>query len=222
MATIVINGKTYSGNSVSIVGGRVTIDGRQAGVDADSSAPAPEVSVAVTGNLEKLHVDVGTVRVQGNVGTVNTTTGNVTVGEGGVGGDVRTMSGDVECAGAIKGNVSTMSGNVRRGAECPSCDIHKQQRDGMASMGVVLDGLRAEVTEVTAAAAARYLAERDEWKARAEKAGADAEAFLNGAEEASIQRDEWKARAERAEAALSAAGLVGMTFTLPVSGKSDG
>lgn len=48
-------------------------------------------------------------QLQGDVSTVNTTSGDVSCKD--VKGGVLTMSGDVTC-GNVGGNVSTMSGNI--------------------------------------------------------------------------------------------------------------
>lgn len=106
--TININGKTYRGNNVSIINGRVMIDGK----DVTSQAPGPRIDIVVHGNLDSLQVDCcDKVKVDGAVGTLSTVSGDVTCGD--VDGDVSSVSGDVAC-GSVQGNISTVSGDIRR------------------------------------------------------------------------------------------------------------
>lgn len=108
MNAVTINGVTITsrGSSIVVSNGKVIIDG------VDYTPDGKEVSIAVTGNVERLEADsCETVHVTGNVGNVQTQSGDVEVG-GSVSGSVTTMSGDVDC-GTIGGSVSTMSGNVK-------------------------------------------------------------------------------------------------------------
>jgi hypothetical protein len=88
-STVQINGVTYEGNNVSIVNGKVVVDGKTQ-------------EQALIGNIE--------VIVHGNPDVVESMSGDVTV-HGNIAGSVNTMSGNV-VAKAIGGSVSTMSGNI--------------------------------------------------------------------------------------------------------------
>lgn len=104
MAAITINNGSFSGNNVSIVNGKVYIDGK------DVTPDAKEIYIAVQGDVES--IDVGACNdfeVIGNVGSVRTGSGNLKCGN--VGGGAQTGSGDIECE-TINGNVQTGSGNV--------------------------------------------------------------------------------------------------------------
>lgn len=68
--------------------------------------------VYVNGNLqEDLSSHSIEIKVEGSVGSINTTSGDVRCHE--VKGCVHTMSGDVTC-GDIAGSVNTMSGDIYR------------------------------------------------------------------------------------------------------------
>ncbi len=110
MGTISINGRSYSGNNVSISNGVVTIDGQ---VQLDG-AKLPTITINVQGNLDSLKVDsCREVDVTGDVNNLQTMSGDVRV-SGSVFGRVETLSGNVK-AGSIAGNVKTLSGNIKKG-----------------------------------------------------------------------------------------------------------
>lgn len=101
---IVIDGREFRGNNVTITNGRVTVDG----VRQDGELVG-DVNITVHGDVERLENAAGTVKAN-NVGSVHTQSGDVECGN--VSGSVQTMSGDVDC-GSIGGSVSTMSGDVK-------------------------------------------------------------------------------------------------------------
>lgn len=106
MGVIRINGVSYSGRSISINNGNITIDGKKAELKDEKV-----ITIEVTGDIDKLSADeCQTITVSGSCGSVSTMSGDVECGN--IGGSVSTMSGDVSCGG-IGGNVSTMSGDVR-------------------------------------------------------------------------------------------------------------
>lgn len=102
---IVIDGREFTGSSISIVNGKVTVDG----VVQDGELVG-DVKIDVYGDVVKLDAGSGNVTVSGTCGQVSTMSGNVQCGD--VHGNVKTMSGDVTC-GAISGGASTMSGDIR-------------------------------------------------------------------------------------------------------------
>lgn len=104
---VTINGKTIrtTGKAVSIVNGRVTIDGVPV---EDSDVQAPHVNVTITGNVHKLEVESGQVMIDGDVEFVNTQSGSVDCHNV---GNASTMSGNIN-AGTVRGNASSMSGNI--------------------------------------------------------------------------------------------------------------
>ncbi len=104
-STVTIDGRTFSGSSISIVNDRVIVDG----VEQQGALVGP-ISVTVNGNADSVETTSGSVEVSGNVGRIKTMSGDVECGD--VTGDVGTMSGDVTC-GSIAGNVKSMSGDIR-------------------------------------------------------------------------------------------------------------
>lgn len=108
MGTVTINGRTYTGNSINVVNGKVIIDGKDV---TDPLQDAKKINIAINGSIASLSVDVcEKVGVIGTVQDIKTMSGNVVV-RGPVEGNVKTMSGNVT-AGTIKGNASSMSGNI--------------------------------------------------------------------------------------------------------------
>lgn len=108
-SSVTIDGRTFTGRSISITGDKVVVDG----VEQDGSLVGP-VSVTVNGNAESVETGSGSVTVTGGAGRIKTMSGDVHCGA--VAGDVGTMSGDVTC-GPITGNVKTMSGDIIGGAK---------------------------------------------------------------------------------------------------------
>ena len=100
---IVIDGREFHGNNVTISHGKVTVDG----VVQDGELSG-HISVTVHGDVQSLENQVGNVTAQ-NVGEISTGTGDVKCGN--VSGSIRTGSGDVEC-GTVSGNIRTVSGDV--------------------------------------------------------------------------------------------------------------
>jgi hypothetical protein len=106
MSVITINGKTYTGDSIYIKNGNITISGNVVVVDEKI------INIQIDGNIAKLQVDAcEKCVIHGDAGMVSTTSGDVEI-RGNVTGNVKTMSGDVKC-GHIKGDVSTMSGDIK-------------------------------------------------------------------------------------------------------------
>lgn len=94
----------HDGHNVSIVNGRVIIDGN------DVTPQMKNISISVEGSVDTLTVDAcNYVKVSNTVNKLTTTSGDVTCGD--VTGDVQTTSGDIEC-GDVNGQVKTTSGDV--------------------------------------------------------------------------------------------------------------
>lgn len=90
---VVINGRVFHGNNLTMSGGKIIIDG----VDVSASLPdAKEINIHVDGNIETLKVDAcQKITVGGSVGSVQTQSGDVDCAE--VHGSISTMSGSVDC-----------------------------------------------------------------------------------------------------------------------------
>ena len=107
MASISINGNTYTGNSINISGSKITIDG------VVQECDDKKINIVVNGNIEMLDVDIcDELHVTGDVNkSVTSTNGSIRVG-GNVGGDVKTTNGSVRVAGSISGGVKTTNGSI--------------------------------------------------------------------------------------------------------------
>jgi len=107
MSIITINGKVYHGNSVSVTGNQVIIDGVKQDIPDEKN-----VTISIEGDVNMLSVDTcNKVSVTGTVGTLKTMSGDVKCGD--VEGDVKTMSGDVKCK-SVAGKIKTMSGDISK------------------------------------------------------------------------------------------------------------
>lgn len=112
MNTVVINGKTMRVNgTVSIINGKVLCNGKP--IEDLESIDEKVINISINGDVEKIDVDAcDRIEVTGKVNYIKTMRGDIEV-HGDVTGDVKTMSGDIDC-GNVGGNASTMSGDVRR------------------------------------------------------------------------------------------------------------
>jgi hypothetical protein len=113
--TVTVNGKTVIIDkpfySLVQTDGDVYIDGVKLNVDEESdSKRPPTIEIIVQGDPES--VEGNKVSVTGDVkGNVRSSTGSVVVN--GVVGSVTTSTGDVEVKGNVMGGVTTSSGDVR-------------------------------------------------------------------------------------------------------------
>lgn len=106
MSKITINGVTYSGNNVTVVNGKVIVDGN------DYTPDSKKIDIMVEGCINDLKVDCcDKIMVNGAVGHIKSTSGDIEI-LGNVEGDVINTSGDVKC-GNINGSVKTMSGDIK-------------------------------------------------------------------------------------------------------------
>lgn len=103
---IKINNKVYKGQSITISGNKVIIDGN------DVTPESKDINIIVEGNIESIKADTcNTISVTGSIGSISTMSGYVEIG-GNVSGSISTMSGDVDCNN-VGGNISTMSGDIK-------------------------------------------------------------------------------------------------------------
>lgn len=106
--SVTVNGKTYTGKNVSVMGdGSVVIDG----VLQEGAPLVGPISVTVNGDVESLRTVSGNVTVNGSSGSIQSTSGDVEV-KGAVVGNVQTVSGDVSCK-KVEGDARTVSGNIK-------------------------------------------------------------------------------------------------------------
>ncbi|MGP9509130.1 MULTISPECIES: hypothetical protein [Halomonas] len=106
-SSITINGQHVVGRNIEIHGDHITIDG-----EPYEGADSLHVTIEIHGDVGQVETSSGNVTAKSVSGKVKTMSGDITVA-GDVGGNVKTMSGDVS-AGTIHGGVSTMSGDIKR------------------------------------------------------------------------------------------------------------
>lgn len=122
MGQITINNNGYVGESISIINGKVFVDGK------DMTPDSKEITITVEGDVNTLKVDYckslsikgsvnnamassGNIDITGDVKeSVSTSSGNIHCGN--VGTSVRTSSGSVMC-GDVTGSVMTTSGDIK-------------------------------------------------------------------------------------------------------------
>lgn len=105
--SVTINGETYYGSSVSIVGDKVIVDGKE-----QTTVESKKIDVTVNGNVDSLSDFSGIVVCENITGDVKTVSGFVSV-TGTITGNVKTVSGSVQ-ANSINGSVKTVSGNISK------------------------------------------------------------------------------------------------------------
>lgn len=105
MATMKINNQGYVGQSITIINGKIIID------SVDVTPDSKVINIQVEGNVSEIKADAcDIINVTGNVGRVETVSGDVTCGN--VETFVQTTSGDVRC-GDVNHFVKTVSGDVQ-------------------------------------------------------------------------------------------------------------
>lgn len=106
--SVTVNGKTYRGKNVSIMGdGSVVVDG----VVQEGATLTGPINVTVNGDVESLRTVSGDITVNGSTGSIQSTSGDVEV-KGAVVGNVQTVSGDVLCK-KVEGDARTVSGDIK-------------------------------------------------------------------------------------------------------------
>lgn len=105
---IIINGKKYNGNNLTIKGDQVYIDGKL----AEDYEDGKNIYITVDGNVDNLEVDnCNDLKITGDAGYVTSKNGNIDIG-GNVAGDVINKNGNIKC-GNVGGDVENKNGNVR-------------------------------------------------------------------------------------------------------------
>ena len=109
---ITINGVSvagdFSGGSVSIINGKIYVDGK------DFTPDAKTISIDIHGNVESLDANsCYTVKIDGSVGSINGGATTIHCGDiTGDAGDAGVGSGSIDC-GNIQGNVTAGSGSIK-------------------------------------------------------------------------------------------------------------
>ena len=103
---VIVNGIAYEGDSITIVNGVVEVGGKALDIKS------PTVNIQIEGDVGVVMTTSGDITVSGSVeGTVSSTSGDIQCGD--VLNNVSTTSGDVH-AENIKGRVTTVSGDIYR------------------------------------------------------------------------------------------------------------
>lgn len=117
MGTMQVNGRTFHGNNISMVGGRIIVDGKdvtdQTGVDMSTV-----LEIKVQGDVKNVSSDQS-ITITGNVTESVTAQGSVSCGD--VGGDVK-ASGSVSC--------DEVGGNVEAGGSVSCDDVYGSVKAG--------------------------------------------------------------------------------------------
>ena len=101
---VVIDGRVFSGNNVSISNGKVVIDG--VAQDGDLTGP---INVEVHGDIQSLDNGQGDVKAY-NIGSVKIGQGDIECGD--IKGDAKTGMGDIRCS-VVHGNAKTGMGDIK-------------------------------------------------------------------------------------------------------------
>lgn len=106
MSSIIINGKSYNGNNITIKNGDIIIDGNNIEIDSKN------INIIVNGDIDKLDItSCNSLEIKGDVNSIKTTSGDINCGN--IKGDVNTISGDIKVDGNIYGNTKTVSGDIK-------------------------------------------------------------------------------------------------------------
>ena len=110
MTMNIVNGIKYTGDNIVVSNGKITIDGKR--VDTDD---AKEIKIEVHGDIDVLDVDVCEyVTVEGNVGDVKVSQGNVTI-NGNAMDKVTNSQGNITIAGDLNGDAKNSMGDIKAG-----------------------------------------------------------------------------------------------------------
>lgn len=105
-----INGRTidgdFSGRKVSLVNGKVFVDGKELKTPDDKEP----IKVEIHGELQELVCDGCEIKIEGNVGSINGRTSTIQCNT--IAGDASVGAGSI-AAGIIKGNASAGSGTIK-------------------------------------------------------------------------------------------------------------
>lgn len=103
---ISVNGIPYHGNNISVINGRVIIDG------VDVTSEQKVINITVYGDLQCINGEFSTITVHGNVTNgIKNGSGDISI-TGNVNGNIKTGSGDVNIEGSVTGDVETGSGDI--------------------------------------------------------------------------------------------------------------
>lgn len=104
---VVINGRSYQGENIKVVGNNVFIDNVLIeGEDEDKLLP---ISITIEGDCDNVSVASGTIHVRGDANTVSNVSGSIEVT--GDSHHTKTVSGSITVSGSCE-NAQTVSGAI--------------------------------------------------------------------------------------------------------------
>ncbi len=107
--TITINGKTYKGNSSSIINGKVFIDGTE--IKDKEITSSKVLNISITGDIKDCEIlNCNSIKIEGDVGYLDNQNGNITI-TGNIQGDIDNQNGNIKC-GDVSGSIDIQNGNV--------------------------------------------------------------------------------------------------------------
>jgi len=110
-STIQINGQNFTGGNVSIINGKVIIDGEE--VQYENNSKNPVINIVVQGNCGDITSDNGNITVQQNTNNVSSKNGTIKI-DGSVAGSVDNKNGNISVRGNVQGNCITKNGNISK------------------------------------------------------------------------------------------------------------
>lgn len=107
MTTMFVNETQYSGKNITIINGKVIIDG------VDRTPDSKEITIRVEGNVDKLEVDYANkIDIIGDVGNIQNASGDIAL-TGNVKQSISSVSGNIKVGGDIGGNAEAVSGSIK-------------------------------------------------------------------------------------------------------------
>ena len=106
-SVVTINGQSFSGSNISMINGKLMIDGKP----QDTKELEHVINIEIHGDVKDIQNENGSITAR-DVGSVNTSNGKVICGN--VTGNVTTSNGKVNC-GDVGGSVHTSNGSIHHG-----------------------------------------------------------------------------------------------------------
>jgi len=109
-STVQINGQTFTGGDVSVIGNKVMIDG----VDVNySENTGSTINITVQGNCGDITSENGNITVNQNTNNVESKNGTINV-KGSVAGSIENKNGNIKVQGNVQGDCTTKNGNISK------------------------------------------------------------------------------------------------------------
>lgn len=107
--SITINGKTYSNikGTMTITDEGIFVDGKP----IEEYKEPFQVELIIKGNVQSVEAENSPVKIEGEVGSVLSKNGNVSI-KGNVLGNAETKNGNIVVGGDVHGNATTKNGSI--------------------------------------------------------------------------------------------------------------